>query len=170
MPLHTSDYGYEVESSSKASQLEWTFFGPQYGDRKQKVEIEMVCDENVKQDRPEFKSYDLFEGEAKLFWKSQAACPKKRDTNTGGSPGDDAATPSSSGWGFFSWFFFLAIIGMLAYFVIGTYLNHQRYGTYEIPHRDFWREAPYLMSDAGSHAFKSIFGQGYSGRGSYEPL
>lgn len=115
VPLHTSDYGYEVETSSKGKgdQLEWTLYGPQYGERKQKVEIEMICDANVKQERPEFRAYDIMEGEAKVYWRSQAACPKKRNSS-GGSAG--GSTPNdgggdvgskSSGWGFFSWLFFL---------------------------------------------------------------
>lgn len=37
------------------------------------------------------------------------------------------------------------ILGLIIYFVLGTYQNHQQYGVYEIPHRDFWREAPYLV-------------------------
>lgn len=119
MPLHTSDLGYEAETSSKGAgdKLEWTFYGPQYGDRKQKVEIEMICDANVKQERPEFRAYDLLEGEAKVYWRSQAACPKKRQSGGGGGSGSGqdsnvggGQTPaSSSGWGFFSWFFFLYV-------------------------------------------------------------
>ncbi|CAO1616255.1 unnamed protein product [Sympodiomycopsis kandeliae] len=176
VPLHTSDYGFEVETSNSGSgdKLEWTFYGPQYGNRKQKVEIEMICDNKIKDERPKFRSYDLLEGEAKIYWRSQYACPSTKKGSDSTSPSDGGSnqdtTKSSSGWSLFTWLIIFAILGLIAYFIIGTYTNHQRYGTYEIPHRDFWREAPYLVQDAGRHAWKSVSGQGSGGRGAYEPL
>lgn len=60
-------------------------------------------------------------------------------------------------------------VGFIAYFAIGLYQNKQQYGVYELPHRDFWKEVPYLIQDTGKHAWKSLSGGG-SSRGAYEPL
>lgn len=39
------------------------------------------------------------------------------------------------------------MIGFALYFGLGMWYNSRTYGSAEIPHRDFWREAPYLTRD-----------------------
>ncbi|PWN26777.1 hypothetical protein BDZ90DRAFT_232887 [Jaminaea rosea] len=172
-------YRYELEDVSTDGK-EWTLElkGPEYAGRRQKLEIQMSCDPSASvESKPTFKGYDLMEGEGKVSWRTKIACPMSTKDKDGDPAGDgtNPLQPAQGGWGFFSWFFFLIIMGLIIYFVLGTYQNHQKYGVYEIPHRDFWREAPYLVQDAGRHAWKSIAGGsggGSSGRGSggYEPL
>ena len=77
-------------------------------------------------------------------------------------------------WGFIKLVFWLAVTGLILYFAIGIFYNHQQYsakGWDLIPHRDFWREFPVLVQDLGAHVLAGVRGQsGGGGRGGYSSL
>ena len=61
--------------------------------------------------------------------------------------------------------------GFGIYFILGTYRNYTQFGVMEIPHKDFWRESPYLVKDVAQQAVRSVSGnRGSAGRGDYESL
>ncbi|CAO1618369.1 unnamed protein product [Parajaminaea phylloscopi] len=179
IPLVTESYGYQIlqdsDGAGAASSFQLHLHGPEYAARPQKVKLEMVCDKSASNTVPEFKEYELMDGKAELKWRTPAACPLD-NSGVGSGSGDNGGGSSparTGGWGFFSWLFFLGSLALIAYFAIGTYLNQQRYGVMEIPHRDFWRESPYLVMDVGRHAWKSVSGSGGGGSGrpgGYEAL
>ncbi|EAU91213.2 hypothetical protein CC1G_06848 [Coprinopsis cinerea okayama7 len=84
-----------------------------------------------------------------------AGCPLKNGDKP--PPNDDKKVeePVGSGLG---WFFMLIFLAFIAYFAIGAYYNYTTYGARGadlIPHRDFWQEVPYMLSDVVSHLCSS---------------
>ncbi|EPQ29228.1 uncharacterized protein PFL1_02983 [Pseudozyma flocculosa PF-1] len=176
--------------------------GATYADRAQKAEVELICDPRADQNaHPTSQTYDRAKGKLHLKWPTKFACSSSSSTppkspssgdGGGGGKGDDsnpAEPAASAGWGFFSWLFFLVSFGFLAYMALGAYNNYNQYGASGwdlVPHRDFWRESPYIARDAASHMWRSIAGGsgsgsagglgfgggggGGGGRGAYEPL
>ena len=62
---------------------------------------------------------------------------------------------------------------MLKTAVAGIFYNHQQYsakGWDLIPHRDFWREIPTLISDLFGHIYGGLRGAGGPSRGGYSSL
>lgn len=142
IPLITdADGSYDVEEKRGTNHgLEFEFQGPQYAGRRQKFELTLICDPKAGKDAvPDFQGHDLVNGKTSMSLKTPAACPKDKRS------GETTAGESQSGWGFFSWLFFLLIVGTIAYFAIGMYRNQQMYGVAEVPHRDLLRELPYLI-------------------------
>ncbi|GAA5824894.1 hypothetical protein JCM3770_005092 [Rhodotorula araucariae] len=130
--------------------------GGKYNGVEQKARIEMRCDDGAKETTPAVTDYDPKAGLLTLNWRTSAACPtasneepappppKEDDTKDGGSRG------SSTGIGFFGWFFTLLFLALLGYFVIGAYHNYTTYGATGwdmVPHRDIWRDLPFVVSD-----------------------
>ncbi len=153
--------------------------------RRQKTIIDMHCDPSAAapDTAPVWRHYDAREGELKLSWTSKYACSTEVSGGAGGgdtSPpsngGGSSPSASSGGSGFFSWFFFLLFLAFGLYFSLGTYRNYSQFGIVEIPHKEFWREAPYLAKDLGQQLFRTIGsrggagGGGGAGRGDYEAL
>ncbi|PWZ00341.1 hypothetical protein BCV70DRAFT_109261 [Testicularia cyperi] len=185
-------WGDELEGGEKVIELELP--GASYAGRQQKAELELVCDPKADESsHPTARSYDRSDGELKLRWPTKFAC-SSASTNPGGgsdkSPpkgqdgdnksGDRSDSGSQGGWGFFHWLFFWAFLGFIAYMGIGIYNNYNNYGSTGwdlIPHKDFWRESPYIARDAASHVWQSVSGNrsrgGFgtsAGRGAYEPI
>ena len=78
--------------------------------------------------------------------------------------------------GFFSSLFWVIITVVGLYLGIGVWYNYTHYGSNGwdlLPHRDFWREVPYMAQDAFRHIRRTIneplSGQG-TGRAGYEPV
>ncbi|KAH9895092.1 autophagy-related protein 27 [Cubamyces lactineus] len=121
-----------------------------------------------------FTSYDG--KDLRLEWSAPAGCefgspsddeekPDKGGEGDGGS-GSDKEESVGSGLGYFFLIFFLAFV---AYFGLGAYYNYSTYGASGadlIPHRDFWREVPYMLRDVVSHLC-SAFRPRHSSRGGY---
>ncbi|KAL8292291.1 hypothetical protein RQP46_001757 [Phenoliferia psychrophenolica] len=133
--------------------------GGMYKDVKQRAVIEMVCEAGAEHTAPTLVSYDDKTGLLSLKWVSIAACsttaskppgaPDDKDKTPPG--GDDGKKPPvSEGKGFFGWFFTLFFFSMLAYFVGGMWYNYSQYGATGwdmVPHRDVWRDFPYVVAD-----------------------
>lgn len=80
------------------------------------------------------------EGVLNLEWRTYHACEEAASIEP----------PSSGGWGFFSWFFFLIFMGGLAYFAFFAWVNYTRYGAQGwdlVPHADALRDLPYILGD-----------------------
>ncbi|GAA5925272.1 hypothetical protein JCM1841_001916 [Sporobolomyces salmonicolor] len=149
--------------------------GGQYNGVDQRARIEMRCDQSATETVPTVKDYDSKSGVLELKWVTSAACP----TSAGGNdppppskpdedepPTDDEREPPSSGMGFLGWFFTLLFLGLIAYFAFGSYNNYTTYGATGwdmIPHRDVWRDLPYVVMDL----FK---GRGGGSRSGYSAL
>ncbi|WRT70075.1 uncharacterized protein IL334_007069 [Kwoniella shivajii] len=146
--------------------------GPDYAGVKQHINLTLLCSESDTASNPYLVSYTA--GLLSLEWSTPAACPRSLDSPS--APSDDS--PKSGGgsgvgfWGFIKFLFWFSIIGLIAYFAIGIFYNHQQYsarGWDLVPHRDFWREVPVLLQDLFSHLFAGIRGSS-SGRGGYSSL
>ncbi|KAI0298553.1 autophagy-related protein 27 [Russula brevipes] len=114
---------------------------------------------------PELESYD---GKTVVVrWNTSSACnfrsPKDGDSKTPEKEGE--AVGSGIGW-----FFLLLFIAFAGYFALGAYYNYTTYGATGvdlIPHRDFWREVPYMLRDVVSHLCSSFQSRHSSSRGGY---
>ncbi|SPO26833.1 uncharacterized protein UTRI_04146_B [Ustilago trichophora] len=186
------EWGEELEGGEKSIELQLP--GAKYAGHEQKAELELVCDPKADADsHPTARSYDRADGKLKLRWPTKFACsstaskpgnggtPSKGGNDSGkGKDGSSGSDTSDGGWGFFSWLFFLLIVGFIAYMGLGMYNNYNNYGASGwdlVPHKDFWRESPYIARDAATHVWQTVSGNrgggGYSGaggRGAYEPI
>ncbi|KAG8729148.1 hypothetical protein FRC11_009412 [Ceratobasidium sp. 423] len=126
---------------------------PQDGGKPQSLKLSLICADPTEE--PRLIGYDGSQVTAE--WKAVEACGKKGGSNSS----DPDAGGSSMGW-----FFFILLVITAAYFGLGAYHNYNQYGASGwdlIPHRDFWRDVPYLLRDLVSHLFSS----GRSSRGGY---
>ncbi|KAJ1024033.1 hypothetical protein NDA13_004863 [Ustilago tritici] len=187
------EWGEELEGGEKSIELQLP--GATYAGREQKAELELVCDPKADADsHPTARSYDRADGKLKLRWPTKFACssaaskpgsgggsPSKGGSDDGDKGNSGSGSDASSGWGFFSWLFFLLSVGFVAYMGIGMYNNYNNYGASGwdlVPHKDFWRESPYIARDAASHVWQTVSGNrggggrfgGSGGRGAYEPI
>ncbi|KAG1766980.1 autophagy-related protein 27-domain-containing protein [Suillus occidentalis] len=132
---------------------------------------------------PKFVSYE--NGIVRVDWSTPAACgspddqppeqspsqpPPEEDDDTpadeGGGKSDEKPAKRGSGLGFF---FLVLLLAFAAYFGLGAYYNYSTYGARGvdlIPHRDFWREVPYMLQDVVSHLCSTVRPQ-RSNRGGY---
>ncbi|KAG9036585.1 hypothetical protein FRB95_008419 [Tulasnella sp. JGI-2019a] len=130
---------------------------------RQSFNITLLCDPSTESE-PKFVSYNQGDGGMFVEWSNPSACAheggdqKSPDTTPPPSPGDG---PSKSEGGGMRWFFFLLLMGVIAYFGLGAYSNYTNYGSRGwdlVPHRDFWRDVPYLAGDLVAHIVNSIRG------------
>jgi len=152
-----------------------TLHGAAYPDTsstRQSLNVTLLCSSSTSE--PHLLQYDPSTGVANIEWNSERACPSQNQDggdNSPDEPEDDTTpdTPSSRGRGSgIGWFFLLLILGLLAYFGLGAYYNYNHYGSTGwdlIPHRDFWREVPYLIEDLVSYLFSSVRSGGGSRSG-----
>ena len=187
------EWGEELEGGEKSIQLQLP--GATYAGREQKAELELVCDPKAEADsHPTARRYDRADGKLELRWPTKFACsdaaskpgsggksPSKGGSGSDADDGNDSSGSSSSGgWGFFSWLFFLLFLGFIAYMGAGMYNNYNNYGASGwdlVPHKDFWRESPFIARDAATHVWQTVSGNrsgtgfgGAGGRGAYEPI
>ncbi|KAK4054378.1 type II membrane protein [Microbotryomycetes sp. JL221] len=129
--------------------------GGSYNKVAHRAQIEMLCDDKATETVPTFEDYDARQGLLSLKWTSAFACSTASGNHPAPTPpkdgnDSDSGSSSSSGLGFFGWFFTLFFFGLVAYFVIGSYHNYSQYGATgfdAIPHRDMWRDLPYIVAD-----------------------
>ncbi|RPD54754.1 hypothetical protein L226DRAFT_534876 [Lentinus tigrinus ALCF2SS1-7] len=138
----------------------------------QHFNLELLCDTETS--AVEFRSYDG--KDLWLAWKAPAGCelgvPPDEDTKNpdeggGDGSGGDKEERVGSGIGYFFLLFFLAFA---AYFALGAYYNYSTYGATGadlIPHRDFWREVPYMLRDLFSHICSAVRPRQSASRGGY---
>ncbi|GAA5828680.1 hypothetical protein JCM3766R1_003786 [Sporobolomyces carnicolor] len=158
-----------IEAVDPATEWILEITGGRYNDLDQLVRIDMKCDENAKETAPKVKEYHSKQGVLDLEWTTSAACPVSKDSpppERGGDDNGDSEGSDSGGLGFFGWFFTLIVIGLIAYFGLGAYHNYTTYGATGwdmVPHRDMWRDLPWVVSDlfkprGGSRAGYSSLG------------
>ncbi|GAA5871416.1 hypothetical protein JCM16303_000747 [Sporobolomyces ruberrimus] len=144
--------------------------GGKYNGVDQSARIEMKCDPNARETAPTVKEYHSKQGALDLEWTTSAACPLSDDPppsdKNPDNDGNDDDDKISGGMGFFGWFFTLILLGFIGYFVLGAYHNYTTYGATGwdmVPHRDMWRDLPWVISDL----FKTRGGSrsGYSSLG-----
>ena len=118
------------------------------------------------QTQPSVDDYDPKAGILYLSWTTSAACPTSNDTappnqDEGNNKDDDPPEDddgesgrdpvgNSKGLGFFGWFITLLFLGFAGYLILGAYHNRTTYGATGwdmVPHRDVWRDLPYVVSD-----------------------
>ncbi|KAJ3724524.1 autophagy-related protein 27 [Lentinula raphanica] len=135
----------------------------------QSFKVNLICNENASD--PKFVSYDG--SQVEVEWTNPAACGTEpsddsSNDNEGGNDGDSEEQESvGSGIG---WFFLVILLAFAAYFGLGAYHNYTTYGATGmdlIPHRDFWQEVPYMLSDVVSHLCSSARPRRSSNRGGY---
>ncbi|KZO95515.1 hypothetical protein CALVIDRAFT_537894 [Calocera viscosa TUFC12733] len=126
----------------------------------QSVSITFHCSDS--DHSPTFTNYDYSKGVLYLDWKSKAGCaqkgaveaPPEGGDNGGGGGGGSRRRGSGIGW-----FFLVLLILIVAYFGLGAYYNYTQYGASGwdlLPHRDFWRDVPYLVRDITAHLCSAI--------------
>ncbi|KAI0744243.1 autophagy-related protein 27 [Daedaleopsis nitida] len=141
----------------------------------QSFHLKLLCEPDKESADLNFLSYngtDLW-----LEWQAAAGCPlgsppdedtSKPDEGGGDSSGDGKQEESvGSGIGYF---FLLMFLALVAYFGLGAYYNYSTYGASGadlIPHRDFWREVPYMVRDLVSHIYSAVRPRQSSSRGGY---
>ncbi|KIJ49493.1 hypothetical protein M422DRAFT_27858 [Sphaerobolus stellatus SS14] len=148
--------------------LSVTLHGSSYPDssgKPQSLNITLLCSRNEDMD-PTFTKYDTVTGVLSIEWKNIAGClnrsgdDKDGDKNKGGDEGEgeEGGDKESHGSGI-GWFFLLLLLAFVAYFALGAYHNYNSYGATGwdlVPHRDFWREVPYLIRDFGEHLCSTL--------------
>ncbi|KAK7675985.1 hypothetical protein QCA50_021061 [Cerrena zonata] len=168
-----------VESSALSSPkgLQLTIKGPSYPSTTspdlfpQSFALKLLC--STETSDPKFISYD---GKvANVEWSAPAGCdfvgPPGDGNPSGGDEkgGNDEKESESVGSGI-GYFFLLLFIALIAYFSVGAYYNYSTYGATGldlIPHRDFWREVPYMLQDVLSHLCSAVRPRHSSSRGGY---
>ncbi|ODN94851.1 hypothetical protein L198_04999 [Cryptococcus wingfieldii CBS 7118] len=142
--------------------------GPEYAGVRQYLNLTLICDTSSSDPNPTLISYTS--GNLNLEWATPDACPKTADSPSASEPGE-------GGGGFLSFLatlFWLVLLGLVLYFAIGIFYNHQQYsarGWDLVPHRDFWRDVPTLFSDLFSHVASGLRGSSSGGgRGGYSSL
>jgi len=159
----SSDYTIQAFSTQSSKGLTLTLSaGPYPNDGpKQTLKIVMNCADETQE--PKFTGYDG--SQAAIEWNVVEACGSNADKPP--NTGDDSTPPNDEpGGSSMGWFFFILLLIIAAYFGLGAYHNYNQYGSSGwdlIPHRDFWRDVPYLIRDLVSHLFSS----GRSSRGGY---
>jgi len=160
---------YTVLKSPRGVKM--TLHGPSYPSSTtleptpQALILNLLC--GTETSEPELKSYDG--AQAVVEWSAPSACGFRGD-----SPSDDDDKPpekevESVGSGI-GWFFLLLFVSFAGYFALGAYYNYTTYGATGvdlIPHRDFWREVPYMLRDVVSHLCSSFQTRQSSSRGGY---
>ncbi|KAI0093105.1 autophagy-related protein 27 [Irpex rosettiformis] len=164
-----------LPSPRKGVSLSWK--GPSYPDpitsedTPQSFNLNLYCDTETSQ--PNFKSYDG--KELWIEWQAPAGCamgdapPEEPPSSDPGSGNGGSGSSSSMGSGI-GYFFLLLVLAFGAYFGLGAYYNYSTYGATGldlIPHRDFWREVPYMLRDVVSHLCSAVRPRHTSSRGGY---
>ncbi|CCM05364.1 uncharacterized protein FIBRA_07579 [Fibroporia radiculosa] len=169
-----SNVQYSALSSPKG--LSVSFRGPSYppsaddDPTPQSFNLRLLCSPDSSE--PSFYSYDG--SEMWVEWSSPSGCGGAGDgSGDEPTPDGDMEKPKGSGKSVGSgvgYFFLLLFLALAAYFGLGAYYNYSTYGASGmdlIPHRDFWREVPYMLSDVIAHLCSAVRPRQSAGRGGY---
>ncbi|KAF8873137.1 autophagy-related protein 27 [Mucidula mucida] len=158
---------YNVLSSPKGLSL--VLHGPKYADGPaQYLNVTLLCTSDASD--PTFVSYNG--SELNLEWQTPVGCGDNKssdDKNEGADEGSGVPPSETVGSGI-GWFFLVLFLALVAYFGLGAYYNYSTYGATGkdlIPHRDFWQEVPYMLSDVVSHLCSSVRPRRAPSRGGY---
>jgi len=118
---------------------------------------------------PKFIAYDG--SRLDVEWSAPAGCPFKEtdDNKDEETPPKDDTDKEIVGSGI-GWFFLVILLSFVAYLGLGAYYNYSTYGATGfdlIPHRDFWKEVPFMLSDVISHLCSNVRPRRTSSRGGY---
>ncbi|KAJ1678517.1 type II membrane protein [Spiromyces aspiralis] len=127
------------------------------------TEILFVCDKS-NDASPKVERFE--DGHLKIRWEVLAACggESKAPDN-----GDDSKKPNDGakdGGSFFGTLFTIILVVFIIYFGVGmvyNYLQNGYRGLDLIPHREFWREFPYLCIDFGRYVWDRVSGRSRGG-------
>ncbi|RIA84929.1 autophagy-related protein 27 [Glomus cerebriforme] len=142
--------GPALNNDDMHGHLSMIYHGASYNDEPQQANITFIC---KKQGDNKITKYNYKENTLFIEWETQAACGEK-------IPEEDKGMS-----GFTKFILTLIFIG-LCYFGIGAaykYHAYKAHGWDLLPHLDFWRDVPYLVSDV----FKYIVNSFRTGRGGY---
>ncbi|PPQ67281.1 hypothetical protein CVT25_005865 [Psilocybe cyanescens] len=134
---------------------------------RQILNLTLLCDpQDISE--PKFIAYNG--SRLDLEWSAPAGCPfKEEEGDKGGDNNDETGEKENVGSGI-GWFFLVILLAFVAYFGLGAYYNYSTYGSRGldlIPHRDFWKEVPYMLSDVVSHLCSNVRPRRTSSRGGY---
>ncbi|KAI6121743.1 autophagy-related protein 27 [Pisolithus sp. B1] len=164
---HISSLDPEISHLSASEGLSIVLHGPSYPSSPstlipQSLKVNLACAESSS--NPLLVSYE--HGQVTVEWSSRGACKAHEehpslpgDDKEGGSeenPGNVPIEYVGSGLGFF---FLILLLAFCAYAALGAYHNYSVYGARGldlIPHRDFWREVPYLLQDVVHHLCSNV--------------
>ncbi|KAH9007952.1 autophagy-related protein 27 [Lactarius deliciosus] len=165
-----SELRAEYAALSSPRGLKMTLHGPPYPSSitleptPQTFVLNLLC--NTEASDPEFKSYDG--AQVIVEWSAPSGCNFREAPAEGGDDKPEREVEAvGSGIG---WFFLLLFVVFAGYFALGAYYNYTTYGATGvdlIPHRDFWREVPYMLRDVVSHLCSSFQSRHSSSRGGY---
>jgi len=167
IPVARSPLSPEPTLLSSSKSLSLTFHGNSYPDSAeesipQSVKFSLLCADETTD--PKFVSYD--NGQVHIEWSTPSGCgstneqqpPQDDDKTGGGGGGDNDGKPQGVGSGL-GFFFLVLLLAFGGYFALGAYYNYSTYGARGvdlIPHRDFWREVPYMLQDVVSHLCSTV--------------
>ncbi|EJU04356.1 hypothetical protein DACRYDRAFT_43955, partial [Dacryopinax primogenitus] len=158
--ISTDAYKSSLNAEFTGEPLVLTLHGPAYPPAPhdpsipQSLAITFGCSDS--EHAPTYSKYDESKGVLYLDWSSKAGCAQKGAVEP---PPDDVNGGPRRGWSGVGWFFFLLFIIIIGYFGVGAYYNYTQYGASGwdlLPHRDFWRDLPYLLRDITSHLCSTI--------------
>ncbi|KAF8326677.1 autophagy-related protein 27 [Cantharellus anzutake] len=90
------------------------------------------------------------ENATEVHWKVKAACAEESKPPPPDTKHPDEDSRKTSEGSSLGWFFFLLLFCFATYLGLGAYYNYNNYGASGwdlVPHRDFWRDVPHLLSD-----------------------
>jgi len=175
--MSTLEPKYHVSLSPKFISL--ILNGPDYPlpttslSKPQSINLTVICHPLETSD-PKFVSYDG--SRLDVEWTGSAGCPfeeeggNKDDDKKDDKKEDDKSPGHESIGSGLGWFSLSVLLCLAAYFGLGAYYNYSTYGARGadlIPHRDFWKEVPYMLSDVVSHLCSNIRPRRTSSRGGY---
>jgi len=160
-------YSHIVPTTDNSKGLSLTLHGGEYTFVAQSLTFLFYC--STTDSELQFVSYE--NGEVKIQWSTPSGCGMAADGDTRPPP-EKTPDPEVVGSGI-GWFFLVLLLAFMSYFVLGAYYNYSTYGATGadlIPHRDFWREVPYMLRDVVDHLCTSVRPRhtgGSRGRGGY---
>lgn len=157
-------YSHIIPTSDNPKGLSLTLHGGDYTSVPQSLTFTFYC--STTESDPQFTSYG--NGELKIEWSTPSGCGMVADDDTKPPPEKTPQEPEEVGSGI-GWFFIVLLLAFMSYFALGAYYNYSTYGATGsdlIPHRDFWREVPYMLRDVVDHLCAS-FRPRHRGRGGY---
>ncbi|KAH9176497.1 autophagy-related protein 27, partial [Lactarius sanguifluus] len=166
-----SELRAEYAALSSPRGVKMTLHGPPYPSSitleptSQTFVLNLLC--NTEASDPEFKSYDG--AQAIVEWSVPSGCGFRSEAPAEGGDDKPEREVEAVGSGI-GWFFLLLFVVFAGYFALGAYYNYTTYGATGvdlIPHRDFWREVPYMLRDVVSHLCSSFQSRHSSSRGGY---
>ncbi|EGN99720.1 type II membrane protein [Serpula lacrymans var. lacrymans S7.3] len=156
----------ETSVISSPSGLSLTFHGSSYPNTTsppsipQSFKLSLFCASSLGE--PVFSSYN--DGQVQVDWSAPSGCSSTPDDKEP-SPGNDdedkkeKEEPQESVGSGLGFFFLVLLLAFIAYFALGAYYKYSTYGARGadlIPHRDFWKEVPYMLQDVVSHLCSAV--------------